>query len=403
MKRILWKIFQIFFHLSCLFATLFCTYKCYLKYQRDDSSFQIDFKRFHEEKEDVYPSVSMCFSMPFLQEKLSAHAGVITAEDYSNYILGLKGGENLQLLNYDDIVLQKHDFYISSILDSRSTNTFNINQSLSSNNIYAIGLNVRLKWFLNCFTFNIPFMKHDAISGLLVIIKSNIFPNNDRPMDGWETPFGLSMYYHFPNQIFRSISTRKSNWPRVPKNLKGNYSTIAYVSSIEVLVRRQTEHRTCSVVENYDKLVIEEVMSLANCIPPYWNSTKNLPSCTTPKDLKNVSEEIWGRFFGSIRVNPPCTEIKRIDIEYEDSQTFTDLVQEDELLFQIYFRDISFKQITEKRDYETTDLFGDIGGYIGLFLGYALVNVPGFFMALVKCYNGRIKNTGKPSTSKLEL
>ena len=54
--------------------------------------------------------------------------------------------------------------------------------------------------------------------------------------------------------------------------------------------------------------------------------------------------------------------------------------------------DDSFKQIKEKRDYEIQDMFGDIGGYIGLFLGYALLNIPGFFLTLSKLFKRTNKN-----------
>ena len=104
------------------------------------------------------------------------------------------------------------------------------------------------------------------------------------------------------------------------------------------------------------------------------------------KTIEKISEEIWAKFFGSEIVTPPCTEIKSLHIEYEDTESWEN-IEDDEMLIQIYFRDTSFKQIKEKRDYDIQDMFGDIGGYIGLFLGYALLHIPGFFLALSKVFS----------------
>ena len=78
--------------------------------------------------------------------------------------------------------------------------------------------------------------------------------------------------------------------------------------------------------------------------------------------------------------------VTNLQIEYEDTVTWENQ-EDDEMFIQIYFRDTSFKQIKEKRDYEIQDMFGDMGGYVGLFLGYALVNIPGFFLTLSKVLN----------------
>ena len=379
-------IFRIFFHLGCAIATIFCTFQCYRKYRKDESSYEINYQRFHKEIEDVYPSISMCFSMPFTQEKLNRYAHGITALNYSDFIMGLEEWKEVDPNHYNDVTMQISDFLVSAVIDGRSLGKFNMNSTLSFENISVLGFNVRMNWFLNCFSINFPNQNRNLINGVLIKIKNNIFPNSTRPMDGWVTPFGLSMFYHLPNQILRSHSTRKSMWPKVSEEMKNKYSPIVYISSIEVIVRRQREYRNCLEFSNYDHMLIEEIMMEENCKPPYWNSTQDIPICKTSKDLKRISEGVWAKFFGSIPVTPPCSEIKSITFEYDDTETWAQYAIDDELLFQIFFRDASFKKIIERRDYDIQDLFGDIGGYVGLFLGYALVNIPGFFVRLKKSF-----------------
>ena len=401
MKLSPWNVFQIFFHLGCLTATIFCTFNCFEKWNRDDSSYEINYQRFHKGITDVYPSVSLCFSMPFPQEKLDEFAKGISAQNYSDFIMGLKDSDKINRDIYDDVIMKKEELIVLSALDKRKLGKFELNETLSYDYITVIGFNVRMHWFLNCYTFNFPLEPNILINGILIKIKKDIFPNNTRPMDGWDTPFGLSMFHHLPNQILRSHSTRKSMWHKVPLSMKGHYSIIAYVSSMEVIARRQRKSRQCSEIENYDQSFLDAIMTSQMCKPPYWNSTQELPNCKTSRQLKKISEEIWATFFGSKIVTPPCTEIKSLQIEYEDTEAW-DFVEDDEMFIQVYFRDTSFKQIKEKRDYDIQDMFGDIGGYVGLFLGYALVNIPEFFLTLSKVFKRTNKNIIPFKIEKLE-
>ena len=70
-----------------------------------------------------------------------------------------------------------------------------------------------------------------------------------------------------------------------------------------------------------------------------------------------------------------------INVEYLDSEPWkTD--PENSLYFSIFFRDNSYKEVKEVRAYEGKDLFGDVGGINGFWLGYALVQVPNFLSTI---------------------
>ena len=42
------------------------------------------------------------------------------------------------------------------------------------------------------------------------------------------------------------------------------------------------------------------------------------------------------------------------------------------------FPDLTFTEIKQRQAYDVKKLIGDVGGYIGLLLGYALLGMPGF-------------------------
>lgn len=78
----------------------------------------------------------------------------------------------------------------------------------------------------------------------------------------------------------------------------------------------------------------------------------------------------------------------------KDSDTMEDVIE-----FNIVFKDLKFKEIKENRAYDVKKLIGDVGGYIGLLLGYALLGLPEFMyrvygflkQAVTKKYNSSVK------------
>ena len=56
-----------------------------------------------------------------------------------------------------------------------------------------------------------------------------------------------------------------------------------------------------------------------------------------------------------------------------------------------------FLQTTQVKAYDTKSLVGNIGGYVGMFLGYALLNIPGTLMEFFQYI--LIQKSKKESTS----
>ena len=103
--------------------------------------------------------------------------------------------------------------------------------------------------------------------------------------------------------------------------------------------------------------------------------------------MKNVSQQFWDKFYGKDGVRLPCTELENVGLEYLDSMPWEE--SEDSLLFQIFFRDSTFKNITEEREYDLKQLVGDIGGCVGFILGYALVRMPDIVWNILSFWRSR--------------
>ena len=46
----------------------------------------------------------------------------------------------------------------------------------------------------------------------------------------------------------------------------------------------------------------------------------------------------------------------------------------------MFYRQTTFREIKQIRAYDLENLYGNIGGYMGLFLGYAILNLPTMFL-----------------------
>ena len=70
---------------------------------------------------------------------------------------------------------------------------------------------------------------------------------------------------------------------------------------------------------------------------------------------------------------------------YRKTSIFLVLVAANETEFTIVtnFRQTSFREIKQIRAYDIDSLVGNMGGYMGLFLGYALLNFPSLVLGFV--------------------
>ena len=231
------------------------------------------------------------------------------------------------------------------------------------------------KKIVKCFSFGIPFRTGIGVNSLEIQLNSSVFPNAVLPRNGWTSYFGFHLYFHRHNQFIRSFASRKYIWE---ERKTTSHKIVAYLSGIEVIRRRQKSGLQCIEDTDYDSWVYRNITKSIGCKAPYWTHIDHVPICVREKDLQYIAQKYWEAFTWNLDSNPPCTEIKRIQIDYEE-QDFKE--KEGVIDFTMAFRDPTYKEIKQNPAYDTKKLFGDIGGYIGLLLGYALIKLPEFLLS----------------------
>ena len=77
----------------------------------------------------------------------------------------------------------------------------------------------------------------------------------------------------------------------------------------------------------------------------------------------------------------PCQVIENLTYDYSE-QSGIDPRTESTFMVRVHFPNLKYREITHVQEYDLESLVGDIGGYIGLFLGYTLLHFPRFVISM---------------------
>ena len=159
------------------------------------------------------------------------------------------------------------------------------------------------------------------------------------------------------------------------------------IQKVEVIKHRKTQKRPCN--ENWmkdDEKIMREKIKNVGCKPPQWKISSDYKLCSSKEQMEAFVE------FDVTRYEPPCQNIEKIMYAYEEfeildtwSDGFANLIDLFEAnLFEVVleFQDGTYMEIQQVRDYSVQDAVGDIGGYLGLFLGFALVQIPELLLTM---------------------
>ena len=76
----------------------------------------------------------------------------------------------------------------------------------------------------------------------------------------------------------------------------------------------------------------------------------------------------------------PCQTIENLSYEYTEKSGY-DARNQSRFMVLVHYPNLKYRQIAHVQEYDVETLFGNIGGYIGLFLGYSIINFPRFVIS----------------------
>ena len=359
----------------CSIATLGTVVWCCYEFSRNIDFCEISYKRFNEDNESTYPDLTMCLKNKFDEEKLRASGNGINGSLYDKFLMGQYWDDQIKNVNFDDVSMKLEDYLLSAKVKGsfwgEYTKIANITKHPLTKNI--------------CYTFHLSELS-DLVDAEITV-KNSIFANGMRP------PYvEFFVKFHYPNQIFRAFTSTSYRWADRNATRYGKYYQMRFViNSMEVFQRREKYSMPCYDEKlNYDRRVLDDTVGNVGCYPPYYNASHISTPCDSKEKLLQTRKILWEEFTKLKNKWPPCAEIQKLTLGYHEEDlnaSEEDDVNEagDNGWFKVIVTNkaLHFKEIKQTRAYTVQSLVGNVGGYLGLFLGYSLRDIHTLFSALI--------------------
>ena len=310
----------------CTIATLVFSIQCLYKYLENEDVSKTTFKKFHQDPENIYPSLTLCMKNPYLEKTLRYHGEGVDIASYFSYLNGKVWSDRMQKIDYDNVTVSLHDNVLGISMELHNETRYMYN--------HLTGLQEPLGWkpnfYINvrredrkCFSFEIPYVENRPVFNFKIYIHNNFFPK------GFRTPYskfnasnpesgGLLVYFHYPGQFETSFYTAIGEW-NAKDNQSKPYTMQFNVKDVSVLKRRNKPEEEC--IENwrhYDRSIREDITKKAGCRPKYWNTTEYLKPCSSKEEIKRYIDK--QKVADRQSAKPPCHSIHNMEVIYTEHE-----------------------------------------------------------------------------------
>ena len=301
-----WKTVTFIFHCACLVATFsVIVYWIYMFSLNEDISL-VEYKRYYEKKDDVFPVLSLCFRNPFSPTKLE-RAG-LNDTSYFKFLNGEEMSQKIKSIDFKSITMNISANIINYwiLFHDESNQLYEVADSTKS--VFVNSFNGFWKEsFYGCYKLEVP---HDMnIKFFSIQLKNSIFSDGRRP-----TYLDFFTLIHYPNQLLASLGSIRYNWAERLTN--NTYDMKFKVDNVEAIRRRKKIDQPCDENWNdYDDTVLAKHTERIGCRAPYQEIRKGARLCSTKSEMKR------SRFFLRSDLNgmlQPCKTLQKVRYEYSE-------------------------------------------------------------------------------------
>ena len=137
---------------------------------------------------------------------------------------------------------------------------------------------------------------------------------------------------------------------------------------------------------------LETVIEESGCTPSMWFTNRSEPLCRTKKSFQGLyarNIDHLYRLTKSKKYLEPCLDIEKLQIEFNEEDIISvegESKDNKEGWFSLEYiiSTHKFEEVKQVRKYSAQSLVGNLGGYIGLCLGYAILNLPTMILEIWK-------------------
>ena len=199
----------------------------------------------------------------------------------------------------------------------------------------------------------------------------------------------IDLFIHHPGQLIRSLDNPIFTFEIDESSYDyALYDLQMKVSQSAVWRKRSIKSRPClQYIDDYDQYIQEQVSRKLGCVPPFWSNRVNLTSflkeCNSLEELQQLKETV--RDFRSIfhGFQTPCTDMfSTVSLNKKNKNTFswvtgiTGTTWNKHARIEILYADRYYEEIAQVEDFGVQDFISNLGGFIGIFLGYSMMQIP---------------------------
>ena len=353
-------IFRYLFQALCAVCVICMVGYWFYKFDVEDRDIGVvDYIAFEDDSRIPYPVASLCFEDPFYEDKLSEIDPAINITHYLEYLKGDVFEERLTHVDYSDVTIDL-DEYLSDTGVTLQNGTYmeggeiaTFSQKVNFNGISEWG------WFYKCFELSLNMANPETVRESHVI-----YDMTELLSDSSNWPVYIDLYIHYPGQFL--LAPNDFTLLAIESSSK---SLEVQIDDIEILESRSSRRRRCTVYDDkvsFDDMVREEHIIKNGCTLPYFKSHANFPKCDTGEKIKNSTfnrQNVRTKYYPA-----SCQRLSKISYktDWRDSSYFdlSENKSEIGIIYPQYFRTIKLS-----KEVDVHSLIGNVGGYVGLFLG----------------------------------
>ena len=365
--------FKVTVSITCFLLTLMMVSYWIYKFGIEDRDIGVvDYIPITESEDIERPNLAICLSYPFLEKRFVENYN-FSSSGYIEYLKGDSFDKKFLKVDYENVTLDMKDYFLGGNLTFFNGTQLRLNETDLKHEVIFNGLyqrrnsrnpNLALQAhqrIIKCFTSSVTRQKSKSMKELrLFYDRIKLMKDLKRK---WMRSPAISV---FTNLIYRRQFLLQAN--QMHSFDMGNKNTTIETNllDLEILKSRDSHNRRCLGDEIlYDEYALRRHLQDVGCRAPYISPFDSFPSCNEKSDIKKSQ---YGYFESTKSANPkPC---KRISSFNDDAFIVKSLNRDQKrfLIFGINYPD-EIKVITQSKEVDVHSLIGNIGGYIGLFLG----------------------------------
>ena len=336
------------------------------KYEFEDRDIAVvDYISFRKIDNTIMPVPTFCLRNPFIEKKLKQTNKILNITknlvNRDNFLQHLEGNgfkSQYNDIDYKNVTIDMGKYFLFAKQKFRNESK-SYNSSLSIQHVETFN-GFYLGQFLKCFT-----IKFDTDGNWH--IKALMFQYDfQKLLKDWKYYGSELKFYVKVHSIEQFLVGDDFSYGHM-NDWSTEYNV--FIKDFEILNKRSSRRRKCNEYSNsYDTMILHEFLVKEGCRPLYATQDKSFPLCNTMEKMKkskfNYEEP------EEMDIKAPCQRISKIRSTRRSGKK--NHRKHDEWSLSISYPK-EFKIITQSKEVDIHALIGNIGGYLGLFMGTVLV------------------------------